>query len=39
VADYWEGRLLADFVSGLTSISDIVEDASDYLHIINVSMR
>jgi predicted phosphate transport protein (TIGR00153 family) len=39
VQDFWEGRILAEFVDGLTSISDIVEDASDYLHVINVSMK
>jgi predicted phosphate transport protein (TIGR00153 family) len=39
VENFWEGRILADFVAGLTSISDIVEDASDDLHIIHVSMR
>lgn len=39
VNNYWEGRLLADFVSGLTAISDFVEDASDNLHMIHVSMR
>jgi predicted phosphate transport protein (TIGR00153 family) len=39
VENYWEGQTLADFVTGLTSISDIVEDASDDLHIMRVSMR
>ena len=39
VDDFWEGRILAEFIDGLTAISDIVEDASDYLHIINVSMK
>ena len=39
VKDFWEGRTLSEFVDGLTSISDIAEDASDYLHIINISMR
>jgi predicted phosphate transport protein (TIGR00153 family) len=39
VKDFWEGRILAEFVDGLTTISDVVEDASDYLHIINVSMK
>jgi len=39
VKDFWEGRILAEFVDGLTAISDVVEDASDYLHIINVSMK
>jgi predicted phosphate transport protein (TIGR00153 family) len=39
VKDFWEGRILAEFFDGLTTISDVVEDASDYLHIINVSMK
>jgi predicted phosphate transport protein (TIGR00153 family) len=39
VDDFWQGRLLADFVSGLTSISDAMEDAGDHLQIINVSMK
>jgi predicted phosphate transport protein (TIGR00153 family) len=39
VSNFWEGRILAEFVDGLTSISDIVEDAGDYLNIISVSMR
>ena len=39
VADFWQGRLLADFITGLTSISDKIEDASDHLEVINVSMR
>jgi predicted phosphate transport protein (TIGR00153 family) len=39
VDSFWEGQLLADFVAGLTSISDNIEDASDYLQIINISMK
>lgn len=39
VPDFWEGKILSDFISGLTTISDVLEDASDYLQIINVSMR
>ena len=39
VETFWEGKILSDFISGLTMISDIIEDASDYLQIINVSMR
>ncbi len=39
VDDFWQGRLLADFVSSLTSISDAMEDAGDHLQIINVSMK
>jgi predicted phosphate transport protein (TIGR00153 family) len=39
VKDFWEGRILSDFMSYLTHISNVIEDASDYLHIINLSMR
>lgn len=39
VKDFWEGRIISDFMSYLTHISDVIEDASDYLHIINLSMR
>jgi len=39
VSDFWEGKTLSDFVSSLTSISDVIEDASDYLQVINVSLR
>lgn len=39
VKDFWEGKTLSDFISYLTLISDVIEDASDYLHIINLSMR
>ena len=39
VSNFWEGKILSDFVSGITSISDIIEDASDSLQIIHVSMK
>lgn len=39
VKNFWEGKSLSDFISYLTHISDVIEDASDYLHIINLSMR
>jgi predicted phosphate transport protein (TIGR00153 family) len=39
VDDFWQGRILADFISGLSSISDTIEDAGDQLQIINVSMK
>jgi predicted phosphate transport protein (TIGR00153 family) len=38
VDGFWEGKILADFISGLTSISDIIEDAADQLQIILVTM-
>ena len=39
VNNFWEGKVLSDFISGITTISDIIEDASDSLQIINVSMK
>jgi predicted phosphate transport protein (TIGR00153 family) len=39
IADFWEGKGLSDFISSLTSISDVIEDSSDHLQIINVSLR
>lgn len=39
VTNFWEGKVLSDFVSYLTHVSDVIEDASDYLYIINVSLR
>jgi len=39
VKNFWEGRILSEFLTALTTISDIIEDASDHLQIINVSMR
>jgi uncharacterized protein len=39
VTDFWSGKMLSDLISGLTSISDIIEDASDHLQILNVGTR
>jgi hypothetical protein len=39
IDDFWEGKTLSDFVSRLTGISNVIEDASDYLQVINVSLR
>jgi uncharacterized protein len=39
VSDFWSGKMLSDLISGLTSISDFIEDASDHLQILNFSMR
>jgi predicted phosphate transport protein (TIGR00153 family) len=39
VEGFWQGKVLADFISGLVTLSDIIEDASDHLQIINVGMR
>lgn len=39
IQNFWAGKALADFLTNLTMISDIIEDASDHLQIINVSTR
>lgn len=39
VKNFWNGKALSDFMSSITGISDVIEDASDYLQIINVSLR
>lgn len=39
VKTYWEGKMLSDFVEHLTHISDIIEDASDHLNIIKISLK
>ena len=39
VDNFWHGRLLGEFVDNLTGISDRIEDASDHLDVLNVSMR
>jgi len=35
VEDFWEGKTLSDFLSRLSSVSDVIEDASDHLGIIS----
>jgi predicted phosphate transport protein (TIGR00153 family) len=39
VKSFWEGTVLHDFISSLTSMSDMIEDASDHLQIISASLR
>ena len=39
VKNYWEGKILSDFIANLTNVSDVIEDASDYLYIMNISLR
>lgn len=39
VTNFWEGEILSQFLSCLTSISDVIEDASDHLQIIHLSMK
>jgi hypothetical protein len=39
VESFWAGTILSDFISSLTSMSDMIEDASDHLQIISASLR
>lgn len=39
VENFWEGKILSDFIHFLTLISNGIEDASDHLQIINASMK
>jgi predicted phosphate transport protein (TIGR00153 family) len=39
IENFWAGKALSDFLTNLPMISDIIEDASDHLQIINVSTR
>lgn len=39
IKNFWDGKILSDFVDYLTKLSDLIEDASDYLYIIEVSLR
>lgn len=37
--NFWDGKIISDFIEYLTKISDLIEDASDYLYIIEVSLK
>ncbi|MFQ3574001.1 MAG: DUF47 family protein [Thermodesulfovibrionales bacterium] len=39
VKNFWEGKILSDYVDSITRISDLIEDASDYLYIIEISLK
>ncbi|HOV87534.1 MAG TPA: TIGR00153 family protein [Syntrophobacteraceae bacterium] len=39
VENYWVGKGLSDFILGVTSISDLIEDASDQLEVLSVILR
>ncbi len=39
IADFWSGKMLSDLISSLTSISDVIEDASDHLQVLHLSTR
>lgn len=37
--NFWEGKILSDFISHLSGVSDVIEDASDYLNAIKISLK
>jgi hypothetical protein len=39
ISNFWDGLLLARFLSTISQISDIIESATERLQIINVSAR
>ncbi|MCX7725203.1 MAG: TIGR00153 family protein [Thermodesulfovibrio sp.] len=39
ITNFWDGKILSDFVEYITKISDLIEDASDYLYIIEISLK
>jgi len=39
ISNFWDGKILSEFISGLATISDIIEEASDHLQIIHLSMK
>ncbi len=39
INNFWDGKILSDFITTITKVSDIIEDASDHIQIISVSMR
>ncbi len=39
VKNFWQGVVLSDFLSCLTHLSDVIEDASDHLQILSLSMK
>ncbi|RUM35102.1 MAG: TIGR00153 family protein [Archaeoglobus sp.] len=39
VSNYWEGKILSDFIDHLVYVSDVIEDAADLIQILNVSLR
>jgi len=37
--DFWQGKILSDFLDSLISVSDIIEDAADLIQMVHVSIR
>lgn len=39
IINFWEGKNIDEFLNALVKISDIIEDASDYLYILDISLK
>lgn len=39
IKNFWDGKILSDFLELLTGFSDIIEDASDHLYILELSLK
>ncbi len=39
ITNFWEGKNISEFIEALVSISDVIEDASDYLYILELSLK
>ncbi len=39
ITNFWDGKNISEFIESLVKISDIIEDASDYLYIIDLSLK
>ncbi len=39
ITNFWEGKNISNFIDALVKISDIIEDASDYLYILDISLK
>jgi uncharacterized protein Yka (UPF0111/DUF47 family) len=39
ITNFWEGKNISDFIEALVKISDVIEDASDYLYILDISLK
>ncbi len=39
IVNFWEGKNISEFIEALVKISDLIEDASDYLYILDISLR
>jgi len=39
IKNFWEGEIISNFIENITEVSDLIEYASDYLYIIEISLR